>query len=299
MLRIWYSFQYEHGSFFLADKSSAVDKRGATVGRVNQIRQQKPFIFIPQVCGGLPTSRLIQMGGTAEPVWPCWTASLPESPSADGIVLRGLDMHLSCGHLDDKDMRTTFAEQVVSDIWASLVGNTTLNAICIETIDDSWEQKYFDSDILLCDVSSIESISNSNHTLQYISVSGHNISTLADHCLLIDMTVDKANRIRHKILQYYFAGKFYVSPCVHLPLSVLPQIIAKSKDSKSSLQCIGCCSAYQNCVMFQTEHHLKMSGENISQCIVRIMLIINVLAAYYFVQYGSVHFAHCVSVHIG
>jgi hypothetical protein len=180
-------------------------------------------------------------------------AALLRDPST---VLQYLDMHLSRGRSDDEDMRT-FGEQAVSDIWASLVGNTTLKSICIETNDDPFEREYFDSDKLLCDVSSIESISNSNHMLQDVLVSGHIISTFADRCLLINTVRDKAKSIRDKILQYYFVGEFDLSPFVDMHLSVLPKSWAKLMEMKNNLQYIDCCNVYQSYAVFLTHIHIR------------------------------------------
>jgi hypothetical protein len=69
----------------------------------------------------------------------------------------------------------------------------------------------FDSKKLLCDkVSRVE-----------ICVSGHNLSTTAKQCLSFNPIEDKAKVIRKKMLRFYFAGEFDVSPFVNMPLSVL------------------------------------------------------------------------------
>jgi hypothetical protein len=80
-----------------------------------------------------------------------------------------------------------------------------------------------DSDKLLCDVSSIQSISNSNHTLESIDISGHELSSLSEQCLKLKNNGNKATVIRSKILLYYFVGEFDVSPFVDIALSVLPE----------------------------------------------------------------------------
>jgi hypothetical protein len=116
------------------------------------------------------------------------------------------------------------------DISTSLVRNITLKKLCIQTrFDvDFWNPNFLNTDKLLCDVSSIESIFNSNHTLRWITVSGHRLSTFAEDYLELNRQYqDKAEVIRTKILRFYFIGEFDVSPFVNMPLSVLPQIMSQ------------------------------------------------------------------------
>jgi hypothetical protein len=89
-----------------------------------------------------------------------------------------------------------------------------------------------DSMKLLCNVSTIESIYNSNHMLQKIDVQGHELSAFATKCLELNENEDKAQVVRHKILRFYFTGQYDVSPFVSMPLSVLPEVISQIKGKK-------------------------------------------------------------------
>jgi hypothetical protein len=85
----------------------------------------------------------------------------------------------------------------------------------------------FDSNKLLCDVSSVNSIINSNHALLQLEVSGHTPSTLAEQCLDLNHNMDKNKVIRDKILQFYFVGEFDVSLFSSMAVSVIPVIMSQ------------------------------------------------------------------------
>jgi hypothetical protein len=101
-------------------------------------------------------------------------------------------------------------------------------------------------DKLLCDDSTIESITNSNHTLESTLVNGYapsNLSTFAEQLLALNVSVDKAKVIRSKTQRFYFAGEFDVSPFSTMPLSVLPEMSRiQENDNQSAmyrlLQCL-------------------------------------------------------------
>jgi hypothetical protein len=104
----------------------------------------------------------------------------------------------------------------------------------------------FDCEKLLCDASSIEGITNSNHTLEDISIFGEGRSgiptrdplpTLAEQCLVLNKEVDKAKLIRNKILRFYFVGEFDVSPFVNMPVSVFPEVTSRIEgdDQQSAI----------------------------------------------------------------
>jgi hypothetical protein len=119
------------------------------------------------------------------------------------------------------------AEQAVRDISTSLVENIFLRTLGIDGTRNFRHLIVFDSDKLLCDISSIESISNSNHTLECIDVFRNTLSTLTEQCLELNKNIDKAKVIRNKTLRFYFTGKFDVSPFVKMPLSVLPEVMGQ------------------------------------------------------------------------
>jgi hypothetical protein len=84
-------------------------------------------------------------------------------------------------------------DSAVRNITASLRGNTHLKYLKLFELDDT---NHFDE--LLCDVSSIESIYNSNHSLEKIWIEGHKIwvegitlSPFAQQCLELNKNEDK------------------------------------------------------------------------------------------------------------
>jgi hypothetical protein len=148
-------------------------------------------------------------------------------------VVRHLEVSLKPDGLDH--------EQAAREILTSLVGNAHLRkfeAKGIRGID------CFDSDKLLCDTSSIESISNSNHTLVNILVSGHTPSAITQQCLRLNENENKAKVVHDKIAKFYFVREFDVSPFVNMHLSVLPEVMSQIEgNGKQSavyrlLQCI-------------------------------------------------------------
>jgi hypothetical protein len=144
-------------------------------------------------------------------------------------------MALDRGHMNDEEWKT-FCEQTTRVISACLVGNTNLKSLSI--ISPGWQGRdCFDSKKLLCDVTSIESIFNSNHTLESIFVSGHKLSTVANRCLELNLIKNKAEVIRQNMLQFYFVGEFDLSPFINMPLFVLPQIMSQRFGDDDALGC--------------------------------------------------------------
>lgn len=84
---------------------------------------------------------------------------------------------------------------------------------------------------LLCDSSSIQSIYNSNHTIEEVEkYTDHDEEELAMAvrcCLELNKNPNKEQVIRNKILRYYFAGAFDLSPFVTMPVSVLPKVMSE------------------------------------------------------------------------
>jgi hypothetical protein len=127
-------------------------------------------------------------------------------------------------------------EQAARDISTSLVGNTYLKVLMISSCGSRWNQcqiECFRSEKLLCDVSSIESISNSNHKLTRITFVD-SVGSMDRHtpectkqCLLLNENGNKAEVIRSKILRFYFVGDFDLSPFVSMPLSVITEIMSQ------------------------------------------------------------------------
>jgi hypothetical protein len=68
--------------------------------------------------------------------------------------------------------------------------------------------------------------------LEEINVSGHTLSKLANKCLELNKNENKTQVVRHKILQFYFVGKYDVYPFISMPLSVLPEVISQIRGKK-------------------------------------------------------------------
>jgi hypothetical protein len=161
-----------------------------------------------------------------------------------------LTLSLNARHLEDQDLSNFDRDESIRDIVASLARNTNLKRISLILDADLLETDIFDSSKLLCDVSSFESISNSNHTLEHISLVGPSTSRhqklpkLASVCLWLNRNENKTKVIRDKILQFDFVGEFDVSPLVHMSIPVLPTIMSQiqGNDKHSAtyrlLQCI-------------------------------------------------------------
>jgi hypothetical protein len=111
-----------------------------------------------------------------------------------------------------------------------------------------WEMECFDcfdSENLLCHASSIESIANSNNTLQTISIKiAQSLSKVAQQCLVLNKNENKAKVIRDKVLRFYFVGEFDVSPFSNMAVSILSEVMSRieGNDRQSAvfrlLQCI-------------------------------------------------------------
>jgi hypothetical protein len=140
----------------------------------------------------------------------------------------------------DEDLSNFNQDEAVRNIAASLRDNTHLKDLTLIDMDKT-SLNHFDE--LLCDTSSIESIYNSNHTLEVISHDdqlGHNL----EQCLLLNRNPDKTKVIRDKILRFYCVGEFAVSPFSCMAVSVLPGVLSQfGRNDKLSaiyrlLQCL-------------------------------------------------------------
>lgn len=94
---------------------------------------------------------------------------------------------------------------------------------------------------VLCDPSSIESIRNSNHTIEQIQCSPEHIWNNEEGILIGDLVElnknpNKEQVSRIKILRYYFAGEFIISPFSTMSASVLPNIMSVTRGYQRSRQ---------------------------------------------------------------
>jgi hypothetical protein len=88
---------------------------------------------------------------------------------------------------------------------------------------------------LLCDPTSIQSIKNSNHTLEEISAGSHRSPSLVTEYLELNAEEDKTQVVRNKILKHYFVNDFDVTPFTNMPVSVVPEMISQIRsDTKQS-----------------------------------------------------------------
>jgi hypothetical protein len=100
---------------------------------------------------------------------------------------------------------------------------------------------------VLCNVSTINSVINSNHQVREFVICNHNwqdgnLTAIRNRnveqvrqCLELNQNKDKAEVIRNKILQFYFVGEYDVSPLAEMSLSVLPEVISQiGGDNKHS-----------------------------------------------------------------
>jgi hypothetical protein len=101
------------------------------------------------------------------------------STEGSRTVLSYLRVILRPEYLYGKDLRS-FGKQAAIDISASLVRNTNLKEFVLHG-ENQCEMDCFDSAQLLCDVSSIESISKSNHALKHIEVSDYRSNGTKTH----------------------------------------------------------------------------------------------------------------------
>jgi hypothetical protein len=124
-------------------------------------------------------------------------------------------------------------EQAARCLSTSLNGNKYLTHLVLEVQGLGQTVLPFDMDKLLCDVSSIDNISNSNHTLVglFIMASQHTPSKLAQQCMLLNQKVDKAEVIRDKPRRLYFVGEFDVSQFSSMAVSMLPIVMSRTEGN--------------------------------------------------------------------
>jgi hypothetical protein len=124
-------------------------------------------------------------------------------------------------------------QRAARDISESLARNTRLQHLLVGGIGVN---SCFDWDKLLCDISSIKSTSESNHVLEDIKIQ-HNLLAFTEQCLKLNQNKNKAQVVRHKILQFYFVGNFDLSPFSSMAVSVLPEVVS-GIDGKDNLSAI-------------------------------------------------------------
>jgi hypothetical protein len=112
---------------------------------------------------------------------------------------------------------------------SGLPGNTKLKELTGSFIVHfQWIGDEFDN--LLCDSSSLESICNSNHTLEQIGfvrqiLSLRPFSPRSLECLELNENENKNKVIQNKVIQYYFVGDSDMAPFARMPVSVLAEVM--------------------------------------------------------------------------
>ena len=132
---------------------------------------------------------------------------------------------LSVNCVNPNHNRNLDVQRAENDIISSLAQNAELKTLKLHGLfERSASVKRFAS--LLCNTTSIESILQSNHTLENIEV----IKTraLRKYCqqyLEINKTRDKRKVAQIKVMRYYLRRKFEASPLPSMPLAVLPRVL--------------------------------------------------------------------------
>eukprot|EP00956_Cyclotella_meneghiniana_P027944 scaffold64050_cov37-Cyclotella_meneghiniana.AAC.9 len=110
----------------------------------------------------------------------------------------------------------------ISTIAAGLTGNTTLKKMHFSKYQGGMSPMAE----VLCDISSIKGIIESNHTLEEI-LPMRNWHPRVRNCLNLNHWNTNENEIaRKKIAKYYFVRDFNVSPFYDMSVSVIPEVLS-------------------------------------------------------------------------
>ena len=143
-------------------------------------------------------------------------------------------------------------ERAQSEIISSLNQNSRLKLL---RVDDSFveeeEEECFAK--LLCNNASLDSIYNSNHSLQKVEITNiiEEESRVPKHCqqyLELNKNPNKMKVIQHKIMKHYFSGHYEASSLANMPLAVVPQVLGIDLSPKSKEDVALQCSAMFNIV---------------------------------------------------
>ena len=131
-------------------------------------------------------------------------------------------------------------ERAEREIFSSLTQNTQLKKLhSIGFLDDEEATECFET--LLCNKANIESICQSNHTLQEIDLfhlhDGYlpvNFQQPGEQYLKLNKNPNKKKVMQAKIIQFYFSGDFDVSSIGNMPLGLLAEILGIGVQKKQS-----------------------------------------------------------------
>jgi hypothetical protein len=161
------------------------------------------------------------------------TPSLEKIVSACSEGVEDIELRFSCRN----------ARVALRDLMAGLVCNTELRELHLSFGYEGYEQfnKEFNRELsdafnkLLCDSSSLENVSNSNHTLEKIycrTVPRRTVprrtfldSARFNECLELNMSKNKNKVIHNKVVKFYFVGDFDPASFASMPLPVLSEVL--------------------------------------------------------------------------
>jgi len=125
-----------------------------------------------------------------------------------------------------------FSVRLINDGMIDAISNALSNNTRLTFLDIECNSEYVTSDgwdaiaNLLCNKTSINSIFNSNHTIQFINSPRDH--SLIESCLRLNRNedIDKVEVARRKIIQYYFDnGNKNIEEIVDMELSLLPHAL--------------------------------------------------------------------------
>jgi hypothetical protein len=118
----------------------------------------------------------------------------------------------------------------LSTIFESMVGNCTLKEFVIRgfyaapNADNSLSN-------LLCDSSTIETICNSNHTLEFVHLERGLLCSRDRDCLELNKNTNRNKVIQMKVGKYYMVGDFDIEPFASMHVSLLPEVMTLVQDN--------------------------------------------------------------------
>jgi hypothetical protein len=148
-------------------------------------------------------------------------AALIQNPMS---MLKILSVDQNIG--EESDEEAFDGRLVLRELAASLVGNTAMKELYLPLFT---EEEVDEFEALLCNSSSLGNIYNSNHTLEKIRQNiqwPYYLSAFISECLQLNENENKNKVIQNKIMQFYFAQGFDISPFANMPTSVLAQVIS-------------------------------------------------------------------------
>lgn len=128
--------------------------------------------------------------------------------------------------ISDLDM-----EWAESEILKSLTQNTKLRDLRATSLfqGDGARESF---KILLCNIASIQSVRQSNHTLQKIMIDYKDVT--CQQYVELNKNPNKKKVIQEKMMQFYFAGDFDASAIADTPLAILAHILGLDVQKKQS-----------------------------------------------------------------